>query len=127
MPSIRRDSTEVKRKRSDLFRTVGFLLSLVVALAALPHVAAAHSVHFGQNRMSAPGHHHSGRSDVEKNKQSHAGFCSSVLGCFTCLPADEQTMEGHFASVVEAVPLHTIRLDPAPERQLRPPRLFTRV
>jgi len=110
---------------SGLVRALALTLSLVIALAALPLFATAHSAPLGNIQVSAAGDDRSSPDNPGKGDEHHSAYCSTGSGCACCFLPPEQIIDEHFAAAVESIAGFTIRLDPRPERLLRPPRSFS--
>jgi len=115
------------RKRSGPFRALGLLLSILLALASLPHQVTAHSAHTNDGLSAATFHLDVGSNDAGKRKASVSGHCISVLSCFSCLPAPEQVLHASATSVTVEFTRILVHLGPTLEQELPPPRLSSQV
>lgn len=115
------------KKRSGPFRAVGFLLSLLLALASLPHEVTAHSAHVNGG-LSAETHHSDvGSNDAGKRKSSASGHCMSIVNCLSCLPAPEQGLQARASGVTYDFSQILVHRGPTLEQELPPPRLWSQV
>jgi len=97
---------------------------LVIALAGLPHMAAAHGPTPAGVHASQAAQHHPGTGRAEhKGAQSQAEDCSGVLACYACLSPPAVALAEMILRASATAHFQMIRLDPAPDRLLRPPRL----
>jgi len=115
------------RKRSGSFRVLGFLLSILLALASLPHQVTAHSAHTNDGLWAVTHHLDVESNGVEKGKSSTSGHCVSILSCFYCLPVPEQVLYLRASGVTFGFVRLLLHLGPTLELDLPPPRLRSQV
>jgi hypothetical protein len=99
------------------------LLSILLALASLPHHATAHSAHSNDGLSAVTYHLDEGSNDGG----SRSGHCVSVLSCLSCLPAPEQVLHASATGATVEFTRIPAHLGPTLEQALPPPRLSSQV
>jgi len=119
------------RKRSVLFRALGFLPSILLVLASLPEQVIAHSAHLNDGPLAVIGHLDARSHDAGDLKSHYAGnemapdsrHCVSVIGCLSCLPTPEQVLQVQIFNLPVEFTRILVYLGPTLEQEFPPPRL----